>query len=161
MRTTYTILVAAITLMAAEQASAQSNYWDPRPISRDKQEQPTNTNPARIITAAPKMPASANRSGYCCAIFDVTKDGVPEDINTTYCNQKKFKRPTIRAIKKWRFKPAIDKGTPLHTYDKTVIMTFRLTNEEGDIILDSKKSILRNGVVDFSKEHLCPNLELL
>lgn len=54
MRTTYTILVAAITLMAAEQASAQSNYWDPRPISRDKQEQPTNTNPARIITAALK-----------------------------------------------------------------------------------------------------------
>ena len=48
MRTTYTILVAAITFMATEQASAQSNYWDPRPISRDKQEQPTNTNPARI-----------------------------------------------------------------------------------------------------------------
>ena len=100
MRTTYTILVAAITLMAAEQASAQSNYWDPRPISRDKQEQPTNTNPARIITAAPKMPASANRSGYCCAIFDVTKDGVPEDINTTYCNQKKVQKANNSSYKK-------------------------------------------------------------
>ena len=161
MKIASTVLVIAITFMATEQVKAQSNYWDPRPVPKDKQEQPTNTKPARIITAAPKMPRSANRSGYCCAIFDVNKDGAPEDVDTTYCNQRKFKGPTIRAIKKWRFKPAIDKGTPLHTYDKTVIMTFRLTNEEGDIILDSKKSILRNGVVDFSKEHLCPNLKLL
>ena len=89
MKIASTILVIAITFMATEQASAQSNYWDPRPISRDKQEQPTNTNPARIITAAPKMPASANRSGYCCAIFDVTKDCLlytspsPRDLSTS------------------------------------------------------------------------------
>ena len=64
MKIASTILVAAITLMAAEQASAQSNYWDARPISKDKQEQPTNTcllytSPSPRDKRQSRMPSSA------------------------------------------------------------------------------------------------------
>ena len=160
MKKTCILLLSLPVYLFSETAIAQSNYWDPRPIAKDKQEEPTETKAARIVIAPPRMPSSAKRSGFCCIKYNVNEDGNPINITTPFCNMKKFRKPTIKAVKKWRFNPAISNGKPLRTNNYTGVITYRLTTPGGSIIPDKDGLVLRDGITDFSEGHLCPKLEI-
>lgn len=65
---------------------------------RDKDAQP-------LVRIPPTMPTKAKRSGHCLVTFDVDKSGQPVNIATTYCTEKKFKRPSVKSVQKWKFFP--------------------------------------------------------
>ena len=158
MKIPFKVLLGLSALLLAETAIAQSNYWDPRPVPEEKQEQATATKAARIIVAAPIMPRSATTSGFCCVTYDVNEKGIPVNIDTPFCSEKKFRRPTVRALRKWRFNPAIRDGETLRTNHYSTITTYRLNGQGGSLIPDKAGLILRDGEIDFSKEYLCPLL---
>ena len=88
----------------------------------------------------------------------MNEKGIPVNIDIPFCSEKKFRRPTIRALKKWRFNPAIRDGETLRTNHYSTIMTYRLNGQDGSLIPDKAGLILRDGEIDFSKEYLCPLL---
>jgi len=75
----------------------------PKIIIRDKDTWP-------IIKIPPVTPKNAKRSGYCLITHDVTTRGDTTNINVTSCTERKFKRPAIASVKKWKYAPKITNG---------------------------------------------------
>jgi len=159
MRKSLAIILGAGVLIFSNATIAQNNYWDPRPIPQDKQKKPDEITPTRKITAAPKMPSNARRSGFCCMVYDVNAEGLPENVATSFCNKSKFRKPSIKAIQKWRFNPAIANGLNVRANNQSRIMTFQLTDQNGLIIPDRNHLLVLNGRYDASKERLCNAFE--
>ena len=151
----YKFFVVFISLVYSSSVTAKPNYWDPKLVPEDKQEQPTETIATPRIKAAPKMPSSAQTSGFCCMLYDVTENGIPENVATSFCSSRKFRTSSIRSLKKWHFNPAILGGVKIRANDQSRIVTYRLTDERGFIIPDSKRLIVHNDQTDFSMERLC------
>jgi len=53
---------------------------------------PADTDEQPILRFPPSMPQRADRSGHCNVRFNVSAQGVPYDIETTYCTQSLFQR---------------------------------------------------------------------
>ena len=152
-------ILSALLISFSYNASAQ-NYWDPRPVPKNIQLQPTEDTATFRIKAAPKMPSNASRSGFCCIEYDVTDEGLPKNVTTTFCNKKKFKSPAIESIKKAKFNPAIRNGKNITALNQSTIITYRLTNSRGELIPDRNELVLLDGVADFSEDRLCRILEI-
>lgn len=152
------ILLASIVCISGMQIGTAhaKDYYALYKIPLDKQKKPTKTTAALIRGAAPNMPYSANRSGYCCMLIDVTKDGLPINIKASHCTEKKFKKPSVSAVKHWRFNPANIDGTPVKTTNQSHIMTYLLTDEKGRVIQNKRKQLqIKNGRPVFSMEQVC------
>lgn len=93
-----------------------------------------NSSPKPILRFPPNMPSSAKRSGHCTVRFNVNAVGVPYDIETTFCTQSVFKRPTLRSVAQWKYRPRISNGEATAMMGITNRVTFRLSDEKGDII---------------------------
>ena len=107
-------------------AQAQPKYSRPRPVPLDEQETPTETRAAAIIRAAPIMPYTATRSGFCCMLIDVNELGHPTKVDIEYCTATYFKKSSIKSVKKWRFNPANINGKPVKTSHQSVGITYLL-----------------------------------
>lgn len=91
-------------------------------------------DPQPILRGAPLMPTRAERSGHCTVAFDVSTEGRPYNVNTTFCTQNLFERSTIKSVQKWKFKPRILNGRPVSMSGLKNRVTYRLTDERGRII---------------------------
>jgi len=96
-------------------------------IIADKKERP-------ITRFEPIMPPRAEKSGHCNVRFNLTAQGQPFEIVTTYCSQSIFKRPTIKAVQKWRYNPKIKNGAAVARRGVETLITFNLTDERGFLI---------------------------
>jgi protein TonB len=96
-------------------------------INHDKDYQP-------ILRFPPKMPNLAIRSGHCYVRFDVSPEGAPYNIRTTSCSETIFSRETIRSVEKWQYVPRRVDGRSVSVQGVTTRVTFKLTDEAGDII---------------------------
>ena len=80
------------------------------------------------------MPIEAKTSGHCIMTFDLTKFGIPQNIKANYCTAEYFEFMSELAISWWRYNPKVDRGIPVSQSGLETKMTFRLKNEEGNLI---------------------------
>jgi len=95
---------------------------------------PSDANVQPILRIPPNMPPRANRSGHCRVKFDVSAEGAPYNVQTTYCSQSLFERATIKSVQRWKFKPKISGGLPVPMSGLRNKVTYRLTDERGKLI---------------------------
>jgi len=95
---------------------------------------PADTAQQPILRFPPAMPQRANRSGHCDVRFNVSAQGVPYDIETTYCTQSLFQRSTLKSVAKWKYRPRIQNGQAVAMTGVKNRVTYRLTDERGNII---------------------------
>lgn len=93
-------------------------------IVSDKDVQP-------ILRFEPNMPPRAQKSGHCIVRLSVNASGQPFNIVATQCSQSIFKRPTIKAVGKWKYNPKIRDGQPVARHGVETLITFALTDERG------------------------------
>ena len=74
--------------------------------------------PVPILQIAPVYPPDLKRaavSGQVVAEFVVTRDGRPTRIQITHATHQEFVRPSIDAIRRWRFEPGIKDDKKVNT----------------------------------------------
>ena len=87
-----------------------------------------------LVRIPPQMPPRAEKSGHCRVRFNVSPEGQPFDVVTTYCTEKLFERPSIRSVQKWKYNPKIQDGRPVGRSGVESKITFKLADERGNII---------------------------
>ena len=87
-----------------------------------------------LVRIPPQMPPRAEKSGHCRVKFNVSPEGQPFDVVTTYCTEKLFERPSIRSVQKWKYNPKIQDGRPVGRSGVESKITFKLADERGNII---------------------------
>ena len=96
-------------------------------VTPDKDAQP-------LVRIPPQMPPRAEKSGHCKVRFNVSPEGQPFDVVTTYCTQNLFERPSIRSVQKWKYNPKIQDGRPVGRTGVESKISFRLTDERGNVL---------------------------
>ncbi len=112
------------------------DVFDPDDITFDtpKTTHITDSNPAPILRPPATMPMRAQRSGHCDVRFQVGPDGQPFGIETTYCTERLFERPTVKSVAKWKYKPRVRDGRAVTMEGVTARVSFHLKDERGQII---------------------------
>lgn len=87
-----------------------------------------------LVRIPPIMPTRAEKSGHCTVRFDVSPEGQPFNVETTYCTQSLFSRASIKSVQKWKYNPKIVDGRSVARSGVESKITFRLTDERGRII---------------------------
>lgn len=90
-----------------------------------------------ITRIPPAMPPQAQTSGYCCMLYDIDTDGIPQNVSAPYCSQSYYAAPSVTALKKWRYAKKKKDGSPVTSTRITTYMSFYLADWEGNIIRDS------------------------
>lgn len=102
-------------------------------------------SPVPIVRMAPDMPRTARRSGRVMFRFDVTREGVPENIEVLGRTTQSFVKPATRSVKRWRY----DVNEDHSDEDLQNIVTtirFHLVNEFGRILPeDDMVMLIDNG----------------
>jgi len=87
-----------------------------------------------LVRIPPIMPPRAEKSGHCKIRFDVSPEGAPFNIVSTFCTQRLFERPSIKSVSKWKYNPKIVDGRPTARSGVETKITFRLADERGNVI---------------------------
>jgi protein TonB len=99
-----------------------------------------DSNPQPIFRVPPTMPTRAQYSGHCDMRFSVGPDGQPFGIESTFCTERHFERPTIKSIEKWKYRPRIRDGRAVTMDGVTARVKFILTDEAGREIAPRTRS---------------------
>lgn len=85
-----------------------------------------------VYQPRPEYPVQANLNGiegYVTFKFDIGPDGTPSNISVTDEKPRGvFRREAMRAIRKWKFKPRIVNGQPIHQRNMSYKLEFNLDN---------------------------------
>ncbi|WP_051279594.1 energy transducer TonB [Hellea balneolensis] len=105
----------------------------------EKTETPSSTTvsnqEAKPIVRIPGIfPANAEKSGHCNFLFDVNREGRVFNIRTVSCTDIVFEKPSIKALKKWRYSPKIISGEAVESKNLENRISFRLRNQLGELI---------------------------
>lgn len=118
-------------------ASLEGAIPDFEPPKIDRQNfkiQVSDRDAQPLVRIPPIMPLRAEKSGHCKVRFDVSPEGAPFNVQTTYCTQSLFQRATIKSVQKWKFNPKIVDGRAVSMTGVENKVTYRLTDERGRII---------------------------
>lgn len=88
----------------------------------------------RIPPIAPQRFLEGNHSGHCGVKFDVSAEGSPFNVVTTFCTASVLQRPTIKSVQKWRFNPKILNGRAVAMQGLENKVTFQLLDERGSLL---------------------------
>ncbi|MDB2438641.1 energy transducer TonB [Hellea sp.] len=99
-------------------------------LGRDKKD----TDAEVCLRTPPIMPSDAQKSGHCNVEFDVSVEGRPINIKTTYCTEELFSRPSIQSVGWWFYYPKVERGMAVERSGVTNKITFKLADESGQII---------------------------
>ena len=94
----------------------------------------SDRDPQPLVRIAPIMPPRAEKSGHCRVRFDVSAEGAPFNVQATYCTQSLFERATVKSVQRWKFNPKIVNGRPVAMRGVENRVSYRLTDERGNII---------------------------
>lgn len=90
-------------------------------------------SPVPIVRMPPVMPRNARTSGRVMFRFDVTREGLPENIEVLGHTKKYFVKPAIRSVKQWRY-DVNDDHSDDDLQNIVTTITFRLSDESGRIL---------------------------
>lgn len=82
----------------------------------------------------PDMPSKAQKSGHCNVMFNVTNTGYPTDVQALNCSDPVFKAPAVQSVRFWYYYPKIENGTLVERRNIRSKITFKLTDETGELI---------------------------
>lgn len=114
---------------------------NPNPDNRFTLVAPPTTTPTKLtgpdsgtatamFAVAPAYPGRALRKGiegYVDLMFDVTASGKTENIRVLYADPKGyFESASIKTLKKWKYKPAMDDGVAIAQKNRTTRIKFEL-----------------------------------
>lgn len=94
----------------------------------------SDRNVEPLVRIAPIMPPRADKSGHCNVRFNVSAQGMPYDVQATYCTQSLFERATVKSVSKWKYRPKIVNGRAVAMTGVENIVRYRLTDERGNVI---------------------------
>ena len=80
-----------------------------------------------MLRKAPKIPYDATRSGACIVGFDVTAEGMPENVKALRCTESIFAKNSVSALARFRYHPAPHARTGVETK-----ITYRLNDDAGN-----------------------------
>lgn len=86
------------------------------------------------VRVPPVIPNQAEKSGHCKMIFDVNEKGRPHNIRTRTCTETIFEKPSKASIHWWFYHPKVERGQAVTQTDVTTKVSFRLSDEEGNLI---------------------------
>jgi len=118
-------------------ASLEGAIPDFEPPKIDRQNfkiQVSDRDAQPLVRIPPIMPPRADKSGHCRVQFDVSPEGQPFNVSTTFCTSRVFERSTIKSVQKWKFNPKIVDGRAVSMSGVENKVTYRLTDERGNII---------------------------
>jgi len=118
-------------------ASLEGAIPDFEPPKIDRQNfkiQVSDRDAQPLVRIPPIMPPRAEKSGHCKVRFDVSPEGAPFNVTTTYCTQSLFKRASVKSVQKWKYNPKIVDGRSVARSGVESKITFRLTDERGRIL---------------------------
>lgn len=107
-------------------------------VPANMQKAPTETRAAPRRMSYPVMPQSAIRSGYCCVSVDITTQGEPENIDMAFCTERRFKRYSKNAVKKYRYAPAVKDGQALAINGQIELVSFILYGPDRKVRPDKR-----------------------
>lgn len=87
-----------------------------------------------LVRIPPIMPPRAEKSGHCRVKFNVSPEGAPFDVQTTFCTSSVFRSATVKSVQKWKYNPKIVDGRSVSRTGVESKVTFRLTDDRGRII---------------------------
>ena len=87
-----------------------------------------------LVRIPGQMPPRAEKSGHCQMVFDVGTDGAPFNIQTKYCTDNIFKRESVKATSKFKYRPKIVDGIAVNMTGVETRITYRLLDDRGNII---------------------------
>ena len=87
-----------------------------------------------LVRVPPKMPSTARRSGHVSVIFDVDTQGKPINIRLVNSTEKKFEKPSLESVEKWRYQRLDDAPKDQLRKDVAAKISFKLTNSRGQLI---------------------------
>jgi len=87
-----------------------------------------------LVRIPPIMPPRAEKSGHCKVRFDVSPEGAPFNVTSTYCTSNVFKSASEKSVRKWKYNPKIQDGRPVGRTGVESQITFKLTDERGRLI---------------------------
>lgn len=93
---------------------------------------------APLKRVPPIMPKGAKHSGYCDMTFDLSFEGVPENIKSIFCTDNLFEANAVESIKKWSYSPKIANGIPVFRQGIETKISYRLSRENGDLIPETE-----------------------
>ena len=70
-------------------------------------------DPGPLVRIPPQMPPRAERSGHCVVQYNVSAEGSLYDVQALSCSQDIFRRPSVRSVQKWTYRPRIQDGRPV------------------------------------------------
>jgi len=82
----------------------------------------------------PQMPRQAQKSGHCNVMFNVSKTGYPTDVEALNCTDPIFKAPAINSARLWYYYPKVENNSFVERRNIRNKITFRLTDESGELI---------------------------
>ena len=89
-----------------------------------------NGNAVSMMQVAPNYPERARRKGiegYVDLIFDLTATGQTKNIRILNAvPQGYFENASMRALKKWKYQPAVEDGKAVAMYDMTTRISYTL-----------------------------------
>jgi len=88
----------------------------------------------RIPPIFPPRFLEGNYSGHCRIRFDVSPEGSPFNVSTTFCTSKILEKATVKSVQKWRFNPKIVDGRPVAMRGVENKVTFQLSDERGKVL---------------------------
>jgi len=84
-----------------------------------------------LVRIPPIMPSRAEKSGHCKVRFDVSPEGQPFNVSTTFCSSSVFKRASEKSVQKWKYNPKIVDGRAVSRSGVESTIRFKLTDERG------------------------------
>ncbi len=106
------------------------------PTSVEPVETPHSVQP--IVRTPPEYPPSALENGvegYVQLEFDVTAQGLVDDVRAIESSAEMFEEPAIRAVSTWRYLPRIAGGKRAPSRDIQTIIRFALSREPAAVNL--------------------------
>ena len=120
----------ALFLLFSVGVKASNNKTSPNLLSIDSGSIDTFTPALLRSTADPKYPMEAVRrsqEGWVRISYVVGADGkVIDPIIEDYVGNSRFKKAALRAVKRWRYEPALLNGQPVEQADKVIQIQFAL-----------------------------------
>ncbi|HXJ56717.1 MAG TPA: energy transducer TonB [Verrucomicrobiae bacterium] len=80
---------------------------------------------SQVAPAYPKELAKAKIEGSVTLVFVLSEDGRVEDARVENSSRPEFEKPSLDAIRKWRFRPGMKDGQAVRTYVR-IPMRFRV-----------------------------------
>ncbi len=90
--------------------------------------------PTPLERKPPIMPVSAKNSGHVYIQYDLDPQGNPINLVQVSSTAKLFEKPAIESVKKWTYSKAESDADPESRKNLVTKISFRLTDENGNVI---------------------------